>query len=238
MPATMFVTSGYVGQDREFWWDEIEALVLTHELPSSLSLRTTQGSIDLALEDRGGETEPRWTVISPDPPGGRYRLYRELHRLLKTLGPQERESTLMRLRESAGSTGKARETHRPMTEAEVKKLAESEVINVGSHGVTHSMFSRLTPDELSREMTESKARLESMVQRPVLTFSYPFGSKVDIDGRSKKEAAACGYSLAVANYPGWVDIFTHRFALPRFLVRNWDRNTFLSKMEGWSQALP
>src|SRR5262245_19306871 len=27
-PATVFVTSGYVGQDREFWWDELERLLL------------------------------------------------------------------------------------------------------------------------------------------------------------------------------------------------------------------
>ena len=32
VPATVFVTSGYVGSDREFWWDDLERILL--ETPS------------------------------------------------------------------------------------------------------------------------------------------------------------------------------------------------------------
>ena len=28
VPATVFVTTGYIGQHREFWWDELERLLL------------------------------------------------------------------------------------------------------------------------------------------------------------------------------------------------------------------
>ena len=28
VPAAVFVTTGYAGQDREFWWDELETLLL------------------------------------------------------------------------------------------------------------------------------------------------------------------------------------------------------------------
>src|SRR5262249_25579486 len=39
IPATVFLTAGYLGQDREFWWDELERLLLQAEtLPRALSL--------------------------------------------------------------------------------------------------------------------------------------------------------------------------------------------------------
>ena len=39
VPATVFVTSGMVGREREFWWDELEAILLaSRELPQTLRL--------------------------------------------------------------------------------------------------------------------------------------------------------------------------------------------------------
>ena len=39
VPATVFVTSGMVGREREFWWDELEAILLApRELPQALRL--------------------------------------------------------------------------------------------------------------------------------------------------------------------------------------------------------
>jgi len=39
VPATVFVTSGYVGQKRSFWWDELESLLLhSMKLPEQLEL--------------------------------------------------------------------------------------------------------------------------------------------------------------------------------------------------------
>src|SRR5215831_16190313 len=31
IPATVFVVTGYVGQDREFWWDELEKIIFGSE---------------------------------------------------------------------------------------------------------------------------------------------------------------------------------------------------------------
>ncbi len=45
VPATVFVSTGYVDSDREFWWDELERLlVLTPVLPQRLHV-TLNGSV-------------------------------------------------------------------------------------------------------------------------------------------------------------------------------------------------
>jgi peptidoglycan/xylan/chitin deacetylase (PgdA/CDA1 family) len=44
IPATIFVTAGYVGSDREFWWDELERLILEPaHLPETLDLDKVNG---------------------------------------------------------------------------------------------------------------------------------------------------------------------------------------------------
>src|SRR5580765_2507233 len=40
IPATLFVTTSYLGQEHEFWWDDLERLLLLPgRLPSTLRLR-------------------------------------------------------------------------------------------------------------------------------------------------------------------------------------------------------
>ena len=39
IPATVFLTSGYIGHEREFWWDELERILLqSGKLPPTLHL--------------------------------------------------------------------------------------------------------------------------------------------------------------------------------------------------------
>ena len=39
IPATFFISTGFIGQNREFWWDELERLLLQpRKLPEKLSL--------------------------------------------------------------------------------------------------------------------------------------------------------------------------------------------------------
>src|SRR5207248_6890557 len=45
VPATFFLSSGYLGQEQEFWWDELERLLLhPGVLPETLRL-TVQGTV-------------------------------------------------------------------------------------------------------------------------------------------------------------------------------------------------
>jgi peptidoglycan/xylan/chitin deacetylase (PgdA/CDA1 family) len=50
VPAIVFVTSGMVGRDREFWWDELEAILLApRDLPQVLRLEVAGQTHQWAL---------------------------------------------------------------------------------------------------------------------------------------------------------------------------------------------
>src|SRR5262249_41100114 len=68
VPATVFIATGQTGSQSEFWWDELECLLLQpSELPPRLSL-TVDGraySWDLggdSLSEKPAEGWPKWNV--------------------------------------------------------------------------------------------------------------------------------------------------------------------------------
>jgi peptidoglycan/xylan/chitin deacetylase (PgdA/CDA1 family) len=70
-------------------------------------------------------------------------------------------------------------------------LRGRELVTIGSHSVSHPSFLRLADDAAARELSESKSRLEAILERPVKLFSFPHGH---FDKRSVGLAKAAGYS--------------------------------------------
>src|SRR5262245_1755138 len=58
IPATVFVTAGVVGSQREFWWDELDRLLLQPGiLPAKLRLKINGSTFDFQLGEASTYTE-------------------------------------------------------------------------------------------------------------------------------------------------------------------------------------
>jgi peptidoglycan/xylan/chitin deacetylase (PgdA/CDA1 family) len=79
-----------------------------------------------------------------------------------------------------------------MTWDELRAHAERGV-EIGSHGVVHAHLTRLSDDELRRELTDSKQQIEDELRRPCPDFAYPYGEH---DERVRAAARAAGYERA------------------------------------------
>jgi peptidoglycan-N-acetylglucosamine deacetylase len=75
-----------------------------------------------------------------------------------------------------------------LSENEVKGLASR--FEVGAHGFTHKLLSRLTSDELVEEIGACKTTLEDITSREVRMFCYPCGR---YDNRVVRMLRAFGY---------------------------------------------
>jgi peptidoglycan/xylan/chitin deacetylase (PgdA/CDA1 family) len=50
IPATIFVTSGYIEKEREYWWDELERILFEPvELPETLKVSINGDDMELRL---------------------------------------------------------------------------------------------------------------------------------------------------------------------------------------------
>jgi peptidoglycan/xylan/chitin deacetylase (PgdA/CDA1 family) len=231
--ATFFVVSGAVGSAREFWWDDVERLLLDDAgVPTRLDL-TIDGTAH-RFELSGPRPDAKdWNVLRGETPSSRHEAYRTLMATLHRLGPSARNAALEELRIWAGSASEGRASHRPLDEGELRRLADSEAAEIGAHTVSHPSLAALSPTQQRDEVRGSKARLEEILGRPVTTFSYPFGGPSEYTDETVRAVAETGFELACANVEGKVGPAVDPFQLPRFLVRDWDGREFERRLRAW-----
>jgi peptidoglycan/xylan/chitin deacetylase (PgdA/CDA1 family) len=222
IPATVFVTSGFVGQEHEFWWDELESMFLEPgHLPPSLSL-TISGA------------EHRWDLGQSD---SRLDVYFELWRLLQLLPEWERTEVLERIAVWGERGRAARPNYRGLSAKELQSLAANDFIEIGAHTVTHPSLPELTGAVQRSEVQKSKATLEGILGRPVTSFAYPYGASSE---KSREIVREAGFRCACTTDPGFVDADSDLFRFPRVQIENWDGEEFEKRLTSWlrSRALP
>jgi len=228
VPATIYIATGAIGANREFWWDDLERLILgpTH-LPRPLRLHIggQEREWNLAADS---PSDPHWSVLHPpNERNPRENVFCELHAALRPLPAAGQEAALEQLRAATGEPIAARAGYRAMTAAELKKLAAEPLITLGAHTVSHPDLTGCEPAAQEREMTESKKTLEEIIERPVAHFSYPYGEHND----QVADRAAGRFRSAVTCLAQPVRRRFNAHRLPRFLVRNWNGAEFARRLE-------
>lgn len=182
--ATAFVCSGFVDGDREYWWDELEKLLLVPgELPADLVVEhagrrfggpvSSEGRV---LEEASVQSFGGWNYTR-EPFHPRLRKYLAFSKVLAPLSSADRESVLGQLREQIGVEPGVRESKRPLTRQEVRSLAEGGVIEIGAHTVSHQNLAQRTVEEQRAEIFGCRDALTQMCGRAPVSFSYPYGTK-------------------------------------------------------------
>ncbi len=90
-------------------------------------------------------------------------------------------------------------------------------MEIGSHGLTHRYLPLLDDTEIERELLESKLKLESILQSPVLFFAYPGGHFNDI---ALKMLPETGYRAACSCLIGLNRSTTAPYLLKRIEMRS------------------
>ncbi|MBD2358445.1 polysaccharide deacetylase family protein [Tolypothrix sp. FACHB-123] len=235
-PATVFVSTGYIGQEREFWWDELERLLLKPgKLPEKLSL-TINGSVhqwelgtaaDYSLEKyQRDRTCKAWEAA----PGSRMHFYYTIWEVLRPLSDSQRLKALKDILTWSHAQPTARQTYRPLFLEEVSTLADGKLVEIGAHTVTHPFLSAQSKELQRYEIEHSKTYLEKILNRSVTSVSYPFGDRTT----ETIELARCaGFDCACSTAQGLVWYKSNRFDLPRFAVENWNGEEFVKQLLRW-----
>jgi peptidoglycan/xylan/chitin deacetylase (PgdA/CDA1 family) len=240
IPATVFVTTGQIGNPRESWWDELDRLLLQPGiLPPELRLTINGSVFDFQLNGSSTYTEENyrrdrdWNIARDDDPGPRQYLFRKLLEVMSAITGEERQELLDELTTWAGADPSARPTHRPLTIDELIRLGKCALMEVGAHTMTHPMLAGLSVIDQRREIKQSKQTLEAILNRSATSFAFPFGS-------SSRETVAIvrdeGFACACSTRADVVSIGTDYFQLPRLCVRDWDGERFIRWLRWWTDV--
>ena len=221
IPATVFVSGGYLVKDREFWWDELDQVLLQPgRLPEKLYLKindnTQKWELGAAVDYSETDHEVDRSIQARETrPSARLSFYFSVWEHLQPLLEAERRKALDQIIAWAHAEPIIRPIRRPLAPEEVWDLEQGGGIEVGAHTVTHPLLS-VHPVNIQRdEIKQNKTYLEEILGHSITSFSYPFGSYTKETIPLVRWAE---FNCACSTMEETVWRHSDRFQLPRFGV--------------------
>lgn len=176
LPATLFLTTGYIGTAKPFFWDLI-AYCFYHT-------RKTEAEL---------------------PPLGRFQWHDEASRdevmkywlgLLKTLPDEEKQVAVERLpQELDVAVDEQFFASLLLSWDQVREMAAGG-FTMGSHTENHPILTRIPLEQARAEMERSKAHIEAEIGQPVRAFAYTNGMQTDFNAALQEVLSQIGYKVA------------------------------------------
>lgn len=185
VPATIFLSTGYIGTSQTFWFDRLAALI--YHAPegelhiAALSLKLLFGQ---AVATRRSAAEEILSRLKHLPDSQRLDVLSFLEASLSRYMPAH----------AADASG-------ALTWEQVQEMSHAG-IEFGSHAVTHPVLTMLDDTQLHYELAESKRLIEVKTGRIAPVVAYPVGGHHAFDQRVIAMAKACGYHLGVSYLSG------------------------------------
>ena len=153
---------------------------------------------------------------------------------LKRMPPADRERCLSDFAQRLAVSLPARPpaAYELVSWEDLRGLARSRLVDIGSHTRTHRMLGDAAADESWDEIGGSRRELEQRLDVEIATFCFPFGMPADYRPDQLEMVARAGYSCAVAAHFGYVTNESNRFALPRIGRVFGDMTRFQQDLDG------
>jgi len=188
IPATVFLTTGFLDQSTPMWGRWLEFLVATAPARDSIfEWRDSQIPLSLTTPVRRREAvsglNRRLRLLAID----------EIHEFL---GALEQHLQVRYCWDEVPSL------LRPLAWDEVRTMRRSGLITFGCHTVSHPVLSRCTPEVQTFEIVESKRRVEQELGEECKTFAYPYGKHSDYTEATSQIARGAGFDLVLTAKSG------------------------------------
>jgi peptidoglycan/xylan/chitin deacetylase (PgdA/CDA1 family) len=231
VPATVFVATGFVEHQQPWPWEQVQELLLgTAILPSDLDLvldgvrhRWSIGNGD----DLKAPQDDSWKCGDPTS-SPRHDLFLALAPLIDALLPEGRLQTIKELERWAGTSSTPPPDRWPLTPAQLERLSNSDLIEIGAHTVWHPMLPALATEAQRIEVSTSKEWLEDLLGEAIVSFAYPHGA---YDGEIMNLLKEIGLTSGCITEPGTITGDTNLFALPRLSVDDTQIDVFEERLE-------
>lgn len=212
LPATFFLSTGYIGTGLAKWEDRLSLVIARTRAPT------------LTAEVDGLGYRRQYSLSHP---GQKLRAIDELISVLGRVAAPNRQEVLARIEGALGVNPDDLLPHDLMLSwDDVREMTRTPGITFGSHGVTHARLSQLSDHDVRQELAGSKSRIEAEIQRPVRFFSYPYGELGDRHDLSTSYLKSAGFESALTLIYGQNDERSDLFYLKRVGVPNQGRDRF------------
>jgi peptidoglycan/xylan/chitin deacetylase (PgdA/CDA1 family) len=109
----------------------------------------------------------------------------------------------------------------------------SDLLEIGSHTLSHPTLSAIAASERREEIATSKRVLEDQLGREVHSFAYPFGARGTFDDAAVRDVDDAGYACAFTNVSGSFRAGSDALRIPRRVVGNWSGAELERRLGRW-----
>ena len=200
-PFMVYVAPGLVDGTTEMWWKALEAIIAQQD-----HLDVTVGGKKLGFAARTSKQKRMtWNNLAPR---------------IQNLPEYEQRDWI---RKAAARYGV--DLHKQcrdviMTWDELRQMAKHPLASIGAHTMNHYAVKRLPAEDATREIFDSRGKLERELGMPVRHFAYPYGNVAHAGARDFQIAADAGFITSVTTRLGtaFPEHARHMQALPRIMV--------------------
>jgi len=197
LPATVYAVTDFL--DGKCWlWTDLMRYVL---------LETKNDSVKIEF---GGQNEIKAELKDKTQ---RFETASRINSRLKKMLNEQKEAKIKEIAKSLNVEIPALpvEEFAPMNWQQAREM-DAENVKIESHTTTHPILTNISEKHLDFELTNSKMRLEEMLNRKVEHFCYPNGS---FDENARKAVEKAGYKSAVTTDYGFNEKQANSFLLNR-----------------------
>ncbi|NDJ34473.1 MAG: polysaccharide deacetylase family protein [Chloroflexi bacterium] len=204
VPATFFLSTGFIGGQRMFWVDQVEYIFNHTDVPSvQVDL---PGHDNHCFELRSQRDRIHAVIMTK--------------RVLKRMSPDERRSVLADIRRQAAVDlpADAPQPYACMSWNQINEMGADPLIEFGGHTVNHEILANLTPEDQRDEVLGAHEALKGVNSYRNL-FAYPNGRSIDYNAATLQLMHELDYTCATSAEPGFVDLDDDLYQLSRVIVR-------------------
>ena len=198
IPFAIYITTGYLDGKAVFWWYLLEDLVSKNNLVTfDMQRKIFRFKCGTEPEKIDTYAKIRSTLICSD----EIQFPKRLKAIFEPYGID----LLKQTEELVLSWDK------------VKELIKDPLVTIGAHTVNHLSLNSLSKSAIEYEVLESKKIIENHIDKNVEHFSYPFGSKNEVEEREFELVKQFGFKTATTTRAANVfyEHLNHMEALPR-----------------------
>ncbi|MEI6535305.1 MAG: polysaccharide deacetylase family protein [Verrucomicrobiaceae bacterium] len=196
LPATVFLTTGFIDRTERLWFHRLECALL-----NSRSKSVSHEKSNLKLDS----TAARAHALSV------------LAAHLKSLPQEEMTSALEEIESRLDSSSPDLPTAlNPMSWNQVREMRDSRLIDFGAHTHRHLILGRCTTETARTEITQSRNRIQAELGAAPNLFAYPNGQPGDYHAVTAALLDEAGFNAAVTMSPGFAKSGSNLFTLPRY----------------------
>jgi peptidoglycan/xylan/chitin deacetylase (PgdA/CDA1 family) len=208
LPATVFLTTGWISSQQTPWWDRLGQVVTGLRRPASRKCLPDQRVPQFIWQQccAAAQFSRRRAAAATN----------AINESLKLIGSRKREEILAGLEACVVPDGGP-----PlMLTWEMVRAMRSDLISFGAHTVTHPLLSQIDSSEMRAEIDDSKRCIEAALGEEVTSFAYPNGAPSDFNEQVAAIVREAGMKLAFTMTSGVNDRQTDPLSLKRYGVPN------------------